>query len=226
MSIRPYSEVDFLTGVVAAVACGLFAWAAARVPTKWLALTAAPFLILDAAGVVFRLPFYPFTNFFVAAFALPAGVTLGRIMPPRFIPFLILLLLLSAFDVAQNVVFFGPFDPIWLNVLFRPAPGDRFQIGFAELILISAVTENLRRRGVSLALSLLPGVIGISLGQGLLATLPAVEPGYVTDIAISPLPFLTAGYALTELAASQQRSPLSGTDVAAAADQRDRPPTE
>ena len=225
MSIRPYSEVHFLTGLVAAVVCGLFAWGAARVPTKWLALTAAPFLILDAVGVVLRLPLYPFTNLFVAAFALPAGVTLGRIMPPRFGPFLILLLLLSAFDGAQNGVFFGPFDAIWLNVLFR-LQGDHFQIGFAELLLITAVTENLRRRDVSLALSLLPGVIGISLGQALLATLPAVEPGYVTDIAISPLPFLTAGYALTELAASQQRSQLSGTDVAAAADQSDRPPAQ
>ena len=135
-------------------------------------------------------------------------------MPPRFRPFVVLLLILSVLDVAQNIAFAGPVpstggapDPhlIWFNVRF-PLPGGHFNIGFADVILIAAATENLRRRDASLGLSLLPGVIGISLGEALLASLPPAPPDFVVAIAASLILFLTAGYMLTELAVSQQRS--------------------
>lgn len=203
--------MHFLAGVLVAVVCGLFAWGFARVRTKWLAIAAVPFLIVVVAGAAFGIALYPISDLFVAGFALPAGVVLGRVMPPRFRPFLILLLVLSALDVGQNIVFADPPSPppdphlVWLNVRF-PLPAGHFNIGFADVILIAAASENLRRRGVSLALSLLPGVIGISLGEAVLATLPPAPPAYVTGIAASLVLFLTAGFVLTELAASQQQS--------------------
>jgi len=203
--------VHFLIGLAVAVACGLAAWATARLQTRWIAIAAAPFLLVVVAGAVFGLALYPYRDVFVAAFSLLAGVALGRLMPARFGPFVILLLVLSAIDVAQNYAFAGPPpapgavpDPhlVWIN--FRLAlPSGNFNIGFVDIVLIAAVAENLRRRKSTLALSLLPGVIGISLGEALLSTLPPNPPLIIDAIAASLVLFLTVGYLLTELAVSQ-----------------------
>jgi hypothetical protein len=203
--------VHFLIGVAVAAGCGLAPWATVKVETRWIGIAAAPFLVVMVAGAVFGLALYPFSDLFVATFSLLAGIALGRAMPPRFRPFVILLLALSALDVAQNLAFAGPPsapnaapDPhfIWVNVRF-PLPSGHFNIGFADLVLIAAAAENLRRRKATLALSLLPGVIGISLGEALLSSLPANPPPLVDGIAASLVLFLTAGYVLTELAVSQ-----------------------
>ena len=202
--------MHFLIGVAVAAGAGLASWATVKLPTRWIAVAAVPFLVVVVAGVVFGLPLYPFSDVFVAAFSLLAGVALGRVMPPRFRPFLILLLTLSALDVAQNLAFAGPPpapnaapDPllIWVNVRFPL--GNGFNVGLADLVLIAAAAENLRRRKATLGLSLLPGVIGISLGEAVLSTLTANPPLLVDAIAASLVLFLTAGYVLTELAVSQ-----------------------
>jgi hypothetical protein len=209
--------VHFLIGVAVAVACGLAPWAAARLQTRWIAIAAVPFLLVVVGGAVFGLALYPFSDVFVAAFSLLAGVVLGRVVPARFGPFVILLLVLSALDVAQNFAFAGPPpapggapDPhlIWINVRFA-LPSGHFNIGFADIVLIAAAAENLRRRKATLALSLLPGVIGVSLGEALLSTLPANPPLIVDAIAASLVLFLTAGYVLTELAVSQAAAKTS-----------------
>jgi hypothetical protein len=203
--------VHFLVGVAVALGAGLAPWATVKLQTRGIAIAAVPFLVVVVAGAVFGLPLYPFSNVFVAAFSLLAGVALGRLMPARFQPFLILLLALSTLDVAQNVAFAGPPpapnaqpDPhlIWLNVRFSLADG-HFNIGFADLVLIAATAENLRRREATFALSVLPGVIAISLGEALLSTLPTNPPVFLVAIAASLVLFLTAGYVLTELAVSQ-----------------------
>ena len=203
--------MHFLIGVAVAVGSGLACWAAVKLPTRWIVVAAVPFLIIVVAGAVFGLPLYPFSDVFVAAFSLLAGVALGRAMPPRFRPFVILLLALSALDVAQNLAFAGPPPApnaapdahfIWVNVQF-PLPSGHFNIGFADLVLIAAAAENLRRRKATVALSLLPGIIGVSLGEALLSTLPPNPPTLVDAIAASLVLFLTAGYVLTELAVSQ-----------------------
>ena len=203
--------MHFLIGVAVAAGSGLASWATAKLQTPWIAVAAVPFLIVVMAGAVFGLALYPLSDLFVAAFSLLAGVALGRVVPPRFRPFLILLLALSVLDVAQNLAFAGPPpapsatpDPhlIWVNFRF-PLPNGRFNIGFADLVLIAAAAENLRRRKATLALSLLPGVIGISLGEALLSTLPTNPPLVVEAFAASLVLFLTAGYVLTELAVSQ-----------------------
>lgn len=206
--------MHFLAGVLVAVVCGLAPWGAARFQTRWIAIAAVPFLVVMIAGAVFGLALYPLSDVFVAVFSLAAGVALGRVMPPRFRPFVVLLLILSVLDVAQNIVFAGPAPStggvpnphlVWFNVRFPIADG-HFNIGFADVVLIAAATENLRRRKTSMGLSLLPGVIGISLGEALLASLPPAPPDFVAGIAASLILFLTAGYLLTELAVSQQRS--------------------
>lgn len=206
--------MHFLIGVVVAAACGLAAWLTSRLTTRSIAILAVPFLVVVVAGVAFGLPLYPASDLFVGAVSILGGVALGRAMPPRFRTFLILLAIFSVLDVAQNIAFSGPSpsgpttnstpDPhlIWLNVRLS-LPTGHFNIGFADLVLIAAATENLRRRGAGMALSLLPGVIGISLGEALLATLPPNPPAVIDGIAASLVLFLTAGYVLTELAVSQ-----------------------
>jgi hypothetical protein len=205
--------VHFVIGVAVAAACGLAPPATVKLQTRWIAIAAVPFLIVMVAGAVFGLPLYPFSDVLVAAFSLLAGVALGRVMPPRFRPFLMLLLILSALDFAQNLAFAGPppspssapdLHLIWINVRF-PLPDGHFNIGFADIVLIAAAAENLRRRNATVALSLLPGVIGISLGEALLSTLPANPPLFVDAIAASLVLLLTAGYVLTQLAVSQQQ---------------------
>jgi hypothetical protein len=209
--------MHFLIGVAVAVACGLAPWATARLQTRWIAIAAVPFLLVVVAGAVFGVALYPFSDVFVAAFSLLAGVVLGRVVPARFGPFVMFLLVLSVLDVAQNFAFAGPPlapggapDPhlIWINVRFA-LPSGHFNIGFADIVLIAAAAENLRRRKATLALSLLPGVIGISLGEALLSTLPPNPPLIVDAIAASLVLFLTAGYLLTELAVSQTAAKTS-----------------
>ena len=205
--------MHFFAGVAVAVVCGLAPWALATIPRRWLVLAGVPFLAIVVAGTVVGIAIYPFSSVFVAVLGLLAGVALGRVMPPRFRPFVVLLLVLSVLDVAQNVAFAGPSpssttsptpDPhfIWLNVRF-PLPGGHFNIGFADVTLIAAAAENLRRRGATLTLSVLPGVIAIGLGEALLTTLPTNPPTVVVAISASLVLFLTAGYVLTELAVSQ-----------------------
>jgi len=201
--------------VAVALVCGALPWPAARLPARWLAIAAAPLLALMVAGVVLGLPFYPVSDLVVLAFGGLAGIVLGRAMPPRFRPLLVLLLILSVIDVAQNLVFAGPApapstallaapDPhlIWLNLRI-PLSNGHFNIGLADLILIAVVGEQLRRRDVRLQLAVLPGVIGLGLGEAVAASLPESPPAAVSAAAASVIPFLTAGYALTELALRQ-----------------------
>ncbi|HYL08094.1 MAG TPA: hypothetical protein VEU76_06065 [Candidatus Udaeobacter sp.] len=135
-------------------------------------------------------------------------------MPARFRPFAILIVILSVLDVAQNIVFAGSSiscstisapDPhlIWLNVRL-PLPEGHFNIGFADVILFCAASENLRRRGAALDVTLLPGVIAIALGEALLATVPPHPAAIVAGVMNSLVLFLTAGYVVSELAVRQR----------------------
>ncbi|SRR5712692_2972451 len=207
--------MHLLISLAVAVGCALLPWAAVRVPTPWVAIAATPVLAVVVAGAVFGLAFYPVSDVVVLGFSVLAGIVLGRVMPPRFRPFLVLLLILSVLDAAQNAVFSGPSPGtsttstatrdahlIWFN--FRiPFEGGHFNIGFADVVLIAAISEQLRRRNVRLQLAALPGVIGLGLGEAVAASLPAAPPALVSALTQSVIPFLTAGYALIELAINQ-----------------------
>jgi hypothetical protein len=215
--------VHFAVSVAVAVGCGLIPWGAVRLTSRWAAIAAAPLLVVIALGAAFGLPLYPISDVIVVSFSVLAGVLVGRAMPPRFAPFLVLLLILSVLDVAQNAVFSGPstgpstsstgaLDPhfIWLNLRF-PLPAGHFNLGFADLLLIAAVSEHLRRRGSPLPLALLPGVIGLASGEAVVASLPSSPPLLLTALTQSVIPFLTAGYVLSELAVSQTQNDQPGT---------------
>lgn len=209
--------MHFAVSVAVGLGCGLVPWAVVRLPSRWAAIAAAPLLLAIAIGVTFGLPLYPISDVIVVVFSVLAGLLVGRAMPPRFAPFFVLLLILSALDVAQNAVFSGPStsatgtpDPhfIWLNLRF-PLPTGHFNLGFVDLLLIAAISEHLRRRKSPLPVALLPGVIGLGLGEAVVASLPSSPPLLLTALTQSVIPFLTAGYLLSELAVSQTQTDRS-----------------
>ena len=198
-------------GVVVVVVCALAPAALQRATTLWIAVAAAPFLLLMVAGAAFGLPFYPASDAVVLAFAILAGALLGRLLPPRFKPLLVLLAALSVLDVAQNVAFASstpaatptPVPPdshlIWLN-FWLPLPSGHFNIGVADLVLVAGIGENLRRRGLMLGWTPLPGVLAILLGEALLAALSEVYSLPVKALLASLVVFLLVGYVLVEAA--------------------------
>ncbi len=206
--------MHFFAALAVAVLFAIAPHAMSRLPTRTLIIAALPLLLVMSAGVIAGLALYPASDIVVGGLSLLAGVVLGRAMPRSFVPFLILLLILSVLDVAQNIAFAGPSAPstgaagstaapgshlIWLN-FWLPLPAGHFNIGFADLLLISAISENLRLRGAALALTLMPGLLGLGLGEAILATLRSSPPAFWVAVASSLVVLLTAGYVLTELA--------------------------
>jgi len=104
---------------------------------------------------------------------------------------------------ARLGVRYAELDAIFHQPGWTPLDGGQFNLGVADVILIAAISEHLRRRNVRLALAVLPGVIGLGLGEALVASLPEAPPALVGALVQSVIPFLTAGYVLTELAISQ-----------------------
>jgi hypothetical protein len=186
------------------------ALAFAAVP--WLARWIwTPFLVGLLVGAILSpnfpevsLTMYPWSDFVVAALALLGGILLGRVMPPRFRPTLILLLVLSALDVAQIVLTSGAAPPTtsgpatdgdvsgWFalaNYVIR-LPAHNYKVGILDLLLITALAEHWRRRAASYVLALVPGAIGFAL---------AYVFAWLTNIGGLPLaPFFTAGWLCAE----------------------------
>ncbi len=87
---------------------------------------------------------------------------LGRGIPPRLRPFLIVLLVLSVLDVLQIVLTAGSTppgsaggqapngsDPLLLGNFLLLLPWGRYNVGGGDLLLITALAEHWRRRGAS-----------------------------------------------------------------------------
>jgi hypothetical protein len=150
------------------------------------------------AGIVlgFRPP-YPFTDTVVAAFCITAGTSIGRAVPPRKRPMTALLAVLAALDTVQ-VFAAGPYADgpsamrLWTMFLLITPLGSS-AIGFGDLAVVAAIGEHWRRRGGNLALSVLPGAVGLVLVD---AFSILVYKG-----SLPLLPFLLVGWLLTEVAA-------------------------
>lgn len=199
--------------VAASIAIAFFvssvAWGTPRLPNRWLIATTAASLSVIVAGGVLGWPLYPWSDVVTLAFGIFGGVLLGRTYPSSLSAFLILLAVLSALDVAQNLAFSGPPSPspapasatpdphfIWLN--FRiPLPDGHFNIGFADLVVIAAITEHLRRNKAPFLLSLSPGIAGLLLAELVFAV---HQPTGAIDSALiqSLIPYLTLGWLAAE----------------------------
>lgn len=196
------------TGLAVALVVSSAVWATPGLAVRWLIAITAVTAAIIVAGTVFGVPLYPWSDLVTLAFGLFGGVLLGRTYPPSQRAFLVLLIVLSVLDVAQNLVFSGPPpssttpppstspDPhfIWLN--FRiPLPSGHLNIGFADLVLIAAMTEHLRRNQAHF-LSLVPGVMGVLLAE-LVFTLHKPTSDIDTALVQSLIPYLTLGWVAT-----------------------------
>jgi hypothetical protein len=200
---------ELLLSLVLALACAAFPWLTRQVRSALLAFGLVIGLVLSVLGSVFALPLYPWSNLLVLLIAVTGGLLLGRVMPPRFRPMLILLLLLSALDVAQIALTGGlgplssnspassssapaPGPLLYLNVLLL-LPTGHYRLGIFDLLVLTAIAEQWRRRGASYLLAVLPGLVGFLLAYGAL---------WLTKLGGWPLlPFFTAGWLCSEAVA-------------------------
>lgn len=202
-----------------ALACTAVPWLALRLRGWLLAGGLMLGILMSLLGGIFALPLYPWNDLVVLLTALTGGLLLGRGMPPRFRPFLILLLILSVADAVQ-IALTGGFTPLPRSLPAHPSPipsglllylnfylvlpVGHYLVGIFDLLLITAVAEHSRRRGRSYALALLPGVVGFLLVDGAV---------WVTQRGGWPLiPFITAGWLCSEAVArvrSGQPAPVT-----------------
>jgi hypothetical protein len=207
-------------GVAACLACSAAPWATPRVRGRALMVVLGAFAATALIGAIIGLPLYPYTNAVVLGVATSGGVLLGRALPTRFRPVLIVLLALSVLDLAQVVVFNGPPntapstqsavpDPhlIWLN--FRVSlPSGHFNIGFADLLLVTALAENFRRTRTSWPVAALPGASALVMGT-LVASAPVTVHFAAGAFSEALVPYLTAGWLLAiAVAGIARRDPL------------------
>jgi hypothetical protein len=203
-------------GVGATLFCSALPWATARASGRVLAVVLAVFAAVAAAGTILGLALFPFSDAVVLGVAVSGGVLLGRALPTRFMPVLIVLLALSLLDLVQVVVLSGPPssgqstqsavpDPhlIWLN--FRvPLPSGHFNVGFADLLLVAALGENFRRRGAGWPVAALPGVLALTAGT-LIASAPVVQQFAAGAFSEALVPYLAAGWLIAVAVAGLSR---------------------
>lgn len=206
------------TGVGICLLCSAVPWAARRLgnPPAMIALGAfAAFaLISTAAGV----PLYPYSNLVVLGVATSGGLLLGRALPTRFVPVLVVMLALSILDLVQVALLNGPPsttasaqsspDPhlIWLNVRL-PLPSGHFAIGFADLLLVTALAENFRRTRTSWPVASLPGVVALVTGT-VIASTAAARQLVAGAFSQALIPYLTGGW-LVAFAVARLTAPKS-----------------
>lgn len=174
----------------AALPCG------ARQIRSWLiAVGLSIGIALGILGIVFSAGWYPWTDILVLLVAVCAGLLLGRVMPAKLWPFLLLLLVLSILDIVQNALpgppttgshsASTPAGLLYGNFLLL-LPWGRYNIGIFDLLLLTAIAEYWRKRGGGFLVALAPGVIGFLLifayGQ------------LIYNGALPLIPFFTAGW--------------------------------
>jgi hypothetical protein len=188
-----------------ALACSAVPWLALRLRGRLLAVGLVVGVLLAILGTFLSDAPYPWSNFVVLLTALTSGLLLGRGILPRARPFLVLLLILSALDVA-NIVLSGGLTRLPTTPSANPAaassgplpylnfylllPGGHYLVGVFDLLVITAAAEHWRRRGASYPIALLPGVLGFLLAYGAV---------WLTGLGGWPLiPFFTAGWLASE----------------------------
>lgn len=189
-----------------ALACAAVPWLARPLRSWLVAIGLAGGIVLSIVGAVVSLPTYPWSNLVVLLVALSGGLLVGRGLPPRFRPFLILLLILSVLDAGQIALTGGlvsgqpvprpahpaasPAGPMLYGNFLLLLPVGHYLVGIFDLLIITAAAEHWRRRSGSYLLALMPGVVGFALVRGGV---------WLTQLGGWPLiPFFTAGWLCSE----------------------------
>ena len=178
--------------------CTMLSWGAKQIKSLPIATIFGAGLVLGILGIVFSVGWYPWTDLLVLLVAVSAGLLLGRALPAKLWPFLLLLLVLSILDVVQIVLTSGSPSPaspstgtstpaaqLYGNFLLH-LPWGRYNIGIFDLLLLTAIGEYWRRRGSTLLVALAPGVIGFILAFGF--------GQFIYAGALPLIPFITIGW--------------------------------
>jgi hypothetical protein len=191
-----------LLSLLLALACAAVPWLAQSLRSSLLTIGLVIGVIVSVLGAVLALPLYPWSNLVVLLVALAAGLLVGRGVPLRFGPLLVLLAVLSALDTLQIALTGGlsPLSPsappahpaaapsgplLYLN-FFLQLPAGRYLLGIFDLLVLTAVAQYWRRRGGSYLVALLPGILGFLLADAAV---------WLTQLGDWPLiPFFTVGW--------------------------------
>jgi hypothetical protein len=188
--------------VLAALAVALIAWSVHGVAQRPLAVVLAGSAVALAAGAVLGLALYPWTDLPVLGFAIAGGILVGRRLPPRPMPMLVLLAVLAALDVIQ-IVASGPGPgpgatggaaPAWYfyGMLVIDTAWSHTGVGIFDVLVIAAMVEHARRRGLPFAAGAAPGPLAFV----------AADVAFVVfgPLNLPLIPFLLAGWLATGLA--------------------------
>jgi hypothetical protein len=203
-------------GFVLSLFCSAVPWVADRLASGLIGLALAVSVVIATAGVIIGLALFPLSNLIVMGVALTGGILVGRAVPPRFRPFFILLIALSLLDLTQAAIFGGPPPSagstpaagpnshlIWVN--FRvPLPSGHFNIGFADLLLITAIAEHFRRQEAGYVIAALPGIVGFPLVFAV-AAIPGFQQFLGGALSRALIPYLMLGWLLAVVLAHGDR---------------------
>jgi hypothetical protein len=183
----------FVLSIALALISVAIPWLARQLHGWLLVIGLVVGVMVGLLGAVLAVPLSPWTDLVVLVVAWSGGLLLGRGMPARFPPFLLLFLCLSVLDVLLAVGGYpqapqmaGSSSPFANANFTLVLPWGRFAINVADLLLLTAVAEHWRRRGGGYLIALLPGVLGFLLADAVILATGLVQlPGF---------PFFAAGY--------------------------------
>ena len=186
--------------VLAALAVALIAWSVRGVSQKLLAVVLTGSGAALAVGAILGLALYPWTDLPVLGFAIAGGVLVGRRLPPRPMPMLALLAVLAALDAIQ-IVALGSAGPeatggaapasYFYGMLVLDTPWTHSGVGMFDVLVIAAIVEHARRRGLPFAVGAAPGVLAFVAADVAFAALAPRD--------LPLIPFLLAGWVAMDL---------------------------
>ena len=185
--------------ILVALAVAMIAWSVRRVAQGPLAIMFAGSAVALAAGAALGLALYPWTDLPVLGFAVAGGVLVGRRLAPRPMPMLVFLAVLAALDAIQIIApgpgpgpgATGSAAPAWYfyGMLVIDTAWSHTRVGIFDVLLIAAMVEHARRRGLPFGVGAAPGVLAfVAAGAAVLVFGPLNLP---------LVPFLFAGWLAT-----------------------------
>ena len=188
--------------VLAALAVALIAWSVRGVSQKLLSVVLVGSGVALAVGDIFGLALYPWTDLLVLGFAVAGGVLVGRRLSPRPMPMLVLLTVLAVLDAIQIVALWSGAGPevtggaapvsSFYGMLVLDTPWTHSGVGIFDVLVIAAIVEHARRRGLPFAVGAAPGVLAFVAADVAFAALAPRD--------LPLIPFILAGWLAMELA--------------------------